>query len=56
MSGESALPGGVSGVLGSPFYANLLSGWLPNRYYPLRSRESELEDITISLTEFVPGK
>lgn len=33
MSGESALPGGVSGVLGSPFYANLLSGWLPNRYY-----------------------
>ena len=32
MTGESALPGGVSGVPSSPFYANLLSGWLANRY------------------------
>jgi penicillin amidase len=32
---ESALPGGVSGVLGSPDYFNLLEGWLLNDAFPL---------------------
>jgi len=31
MTGESALPGGVSGVFRSPFYANLLLVWLATR-------------------------
>ncbi len=55
MTGESALPGGVSGVLGSPFYFNLLPAWLANQYFPLRSGEDELDDNTASLTKFVPA-
>ena len=31
---QSSLPGGVSGVLGSPLYANLLPMWLTNGTYP----------------------
>jgi acyl-homoserine lactone acylase PvdQ len=55
MTGESALPGAVSGVLGSPFYFNLLPAWLANQYCPLRSREDELDDNTLSATKFVPA-
>lgn len=33
---ETSLPGGNSGVLGSPYYANLLGRWLTNDTYPLR--------------------
>jgi len=32
---ESSLPGGTSGVPGSPFYVNLLPGWLTNDTVPL---------------------
>lgn len=32
---ENSLPGGVSGVLGSPYYFNLLPMWLTNQTYPL---------------------
>jgi penicillin amidase len=32
---ESSLPGGISRVLGSPFYANLLPQWLTNETYPM---------------------
>ncbi len=39
---ESSLPGGVSGVLGSEFYANLLGPWLTNDTYPVRSRLGEI--------------
>jgi penicillin amidase len=34
---ETALPGGMSGVLTSPFYANLLGRYLTNDTYPLRT-------------------
>jgi penicillin amidase len=33
---ETSLPGGISGTLGSPFYANLLKIWLTNDTFPLR--------------------
>jgi len=33
---ETSLPGGISGVLGNPFYANLLDDWLTNDTFPLR--------------------
>jgi penicillin amidase len=33
---ESSLPGGTSGVPGSPFYVNLLPRWLTNDTFPLR--------------------
>ena len=34
---ETSLPGGMSGVLTSQFYANLLGRWLTNDTYPLRT-------------------
>ncbi|NIW38851.1 MAG: penicillin acylase family protein, partial [Gemmatimonadetes bacterium] len=39
---ESSLPGGASGVLGSPFYVNLLPGWLTNDTFPLLRKRSEV--------------
>jgi penicillin G amidase len=33
---ESSLPGGTSGVPGTPFYVNLLPGWLSNDTFQLR--------------------
>jgi penicillin amidase len=33
----SSLPGGQSAVPGSPFYLNLLRGWLTNEAFPLRT-------------------
>ena len=36
IEGRTILPGGMSGVLTSPFYANLLGRWLTNDTYPLR--------------------
>lgn len=51
MTGESALPGGVSGTLGCPFNVNLLAVWLANQYYPLRTGANELNDITMSRYE-----
>ena len=53
---ETSLPGGESGVLGSPFYANLLEQWLINDTYKLRHR---LKDILKGLEQseiFVPSK
>jgi penicillin amidase len=53
---ETSLPGGESGVLGSPFYANLLEQWLINDTYKLRQR---LKDILKGLEQseiFVPSK
>ena len=39
---ETSLPGGNSGVLGDPFYANLLGRWLTNDTYPLRQNLFEV--------------
>jgi penicillin amidase len=52
---ESAWPGGASGVLGSPFYANLLPFWLTNDTIPLLYRKSDLVRQTLSVTRFVPA-
>jgi penicillin G amidase len=35
----SSLPGGQSGVPGSPFYLNLLGRWLTNEAFPLDRKE-----------------
>jgi len=36
IAAETSLPGGISGSLTSPFYANLLRLWLTNDTFPLR--------------------
>jgi penicillin amidase len=45
----SSLPGGQSGVPGSPFHLNLLGRWLTNEAFPLRSdvvdAQSEHDDV-----------
>jgi penicillin G amidase len=46
---ESSLPGGESGVLGSPFYANLLGAWLTNDTFRLQIFG------TSSVQIFLPG-
>jgi penicillin amidase len=53
---ESAWPGGTSGVPGSPFYTNLLPGYMSNDSVPLLMRESDLKRATSSVSRFVPIK
>jgi hypothetical protein len=51
-----SLPGGVSGVLGSPFYLNLLPAWLTNEDVPVAGpRERPGADI-VTVTHFVPAR
>ena len=56
ISGRTSLPGGESGVLGSPLYANLLERWLTNETHPLRQRLGELLRGTVKVTLFRPLK
>jgi len=45
---EDALPGGISGSLTSPFYANLLKLWLTNDTYPTRANLGEVvQDLSL---------
>ena len=53
---ESVWPGGTSGVLFSPSYANLLPRWLTNDTIPLLYRNSDLKKSTASEQKFVPKK
>jgi penicillin amidase len=46
--GETILPGGISGVLGDRFYANLVERYLHNQTYPMRQK---LDEIVKSLYE-----
>jgi penicillin amidase len=56
IEGRTILPGGMSGVLTSPFYANLLGRWLTNDTYPLRQNQGEVMQNLASQTMFKPGK
>ena len=56
MRAESVWPGGTSGVLVSPFYANLLPLWLTNDTIPLLYRTSDLAKGLTSGQKFVPAK
>jgi len=60
--GLQVIPGGQSGVLGSPLYASQLGLWLTNDYHPLwftpeevelRIRRAEVEDEVKMLSELV---
>jgi len=53
---ETALPGGMSGVLGSPFYANLLGRWLTNDTYPLRLTTGEVMQNLHGQQSFRPAR
>jgi penicillin amidase len=55
MRAVSALPGGVSETLGSPYYLNLLPRWLTNDTYPVRLRAADLVHATASVTAYRPA-
>jgi penicillin amidase len=48
------IPGGQSGLLGSPFYANMLGRWLTNGYHPLLLTEEQVNADQRSEETFVP--
>lgn len=54
IDGQTTLPGGVSGVLGSPLYANILGRWLTNDYYDIRQRNSDVKQNAATILKFVP--
>ncbi|MFQ5663741.1 MAG: penicillin acylase family protein [Terriglobia bacterium] len=51
----SSLPGGASGVLGNPFYVNLLGAWLTNDTFRLLTRGGQIRRHAISVERFVPA-
>jgi acyl-homoserine lactone acylase PvdQ len=53
---ESSLPGGQSGVPGSPFRFNLLETWLTNETRPLRQSTEELAGDTVSVEKILPSR
>jgi penicillin G amidase len=55
MRATSALPGGTSEDLGSPYYANLLPRWLTDDPYPVRLRREDLVHATASTVRYLPG-
>ncbi len=54
IKGQTTLPGGESGVLGSPLYANILGRWLTNDYYDIRQRNRDVRQSAASAQKFVP--
>jgi penicillin G amidase len=54
MRAETALPGGTSGILGSPFYFNLLPDWLTNDAFRLLFRSDDIEENTLAIIRFAP--
>jgi len=48
------LPGGQSGVLGSPFYASQLGRWLTNQYKPLNISVATATQNPLAQLDFVP--
>ncbi len=53
---ESSLPGGTSGVLGSPFYANLLAAWLTNDTFEVSLSRADILPEASSEEHFVPAR
>ena len=56
ISGRTILPGGESGVLGNPLYANILGRWLTNDYYDIRQQMNDVKQSRASTQKFVPTR
>jgi penicillin G amidase len=54
ISASEIIPGGQSGVLGSPLYASQLSRWLTNQYHPLAIPASTALSQGTSVLQFTP--
>jgi penicillin G amidase len=55
ISASEIIPGGQSGVLGSPLYTSQLSRWLTNQYHPLVIPASASAAQATSSLNFVPN-
>lgn len=53
---ESALPGGTSGDVTSPWYINLLDDWLANTSYPQILHPGRLRSTYVDVTRLVPAR
>jgi len=53
---ESIWPGGVSGVLGSPWYFNFLPLWLTNDAIPLLLDHDDVQRQAAEVVKFVPAR
>jgi len=51
---EQIVPGGQSGVLGSPLYANQLYSWLVNAYFPIFLDATVVEGVADTTQTFTP--
>ena len=52
---EEVIPGGESGIPGSPFQTDQLLLWLTNHYHPWPYRPDDVVDATRTFEEFEPG-
>ena len=48
------IPGGQSGVPGTPFFSNQLARWLTNQYHPMRIAPAEVAADEFSVEVFTP--
>jgi penicillin amidase len=55
IAGWTSMPGGESGVLGSPFFFNLLPRWLTNDVYPVRQRHDDVQADVLVRTIYRPA-
>ena len=54
IQGQSSLPGGISGVITSPYYFNLLPMWLTNDTFPLLTTQTDILANAANVQDFVP--
>ena len=55
IEGWTSMPGGESGVVGNPFYFNLLPRWLTNDVYPMLHEHADVQSDVYVRTIFTPG-
>jgi penicillin amidase len=56
LDATTALPGGESGVIGSPHYVDLLPGWLTNEAFPLPTNRAAILHGATRKETFVPPR
>ncbi|HVR08937.1 MAG TPA: penicillin acylase family protein [Thermoanaerobaculia bacterium] len=51
---QEIIPGGESGVVGSPQRANQLGAWLTDQYHPLLITSEQVRENAVKVTRFLP--
>jgi penicillin amidase len=54
IAAQEIIPGGESGVIGSPLRANQLGRWLTDRYHPLLITSEQVRGNSAQLTQYAP--